>query len=184
MLKQLVDNERTDKNTLHSYLDLYETLFANKQETTKHILEIGIANGGSIKLWKDYFTNATIHGIDIINNNKKWDDIISDENIKLYTGVDAYNKDFFTNHFLNTNMKFDIIIDDGPHDLISMIHCITYYSQLLAPDGILIIEDVRNMKWTEILSGCVPEHMKDKIHIYDLRENKNRFDDIIFSLHN
>ena len=97
MLKSLVDNERTDKNTVHSYLDLYETLFANKQETTKHILEIGIANGGSIKLWKDYFTNATIHGIDIIKHNINWDDIISDENIKLYTGVDAYNKDFITN---------------------------------------------------------------------------------------
>jgi hypothetical protein len=81
-------------------------------------------------------------------------------------------------------MKFDIIIDDGPHTLISMMQYITYYSQLLLPDGILIIEDVRNMKWTEILSNCVPEHMKDKIHIYDLRENKNRSDDIIFSLHN
>ena len=163
---------------------VYESLFADKKETTKNILEIGIFDGGSIKLWKDYFTNATVHGIDIIKNNKKWDDITNDENIKLYTDVDAYNKDFITNTFLNKNIKFDIIIDDGPHDLTSMIHCITLYSQLLLPDGILIIEDVRNMTWTNILSGCVPENMKDKIHIYDLRDNKNRFDDIIFSLHN
>ena len=83
-VKLLVDNERTDKNTLHSYLDLYENLFADKKESAKHILEIGIANGGSIKLWKDYFTNATIHGIDIINNNKKWDDIITDHNGSKY----------------------------------------------------------------------------------------------------
>ena len=184
MLKQLVDNERTDKNTSHSYLDLYEYLFADKKETAQNILEIGIFNGGSIKLWKDYFTNATVHGIDIIKDNKNWDDIIAVENITLYTGVDAYNKEFITKHFLNTNMKFDIIIDDGPHDLTSMIHCITYYSQLLLPDGILIIEDVRNMRWTEILSSSVPEMLKDKIHIYDLRDNKNRYDDIIFSLHN
>jgi hypothetical protein len=121
MLKLLVDNERTDKNTVHSYLDLYEHLFADKKETAKHILEIGIANGGSIKLWKDYFTNATIHGINIIKNNKTWHDIESDENITLYTGVDAYNKDFIMNTFLNKNMKFDIIIDDGPHNLISMM---------------------------------------------------------------
>jgi hypothetical protein len=184
MLKLLVDNERTDKNTVHSYLDLYESLFTDKKETAKNVLEIGIFDGGSIKLWKDYFTNAAIHGIDIIKDNKKWHDINADPNITLYTGVDAYNKDFITNTFLNKNMKFDIVIDDGLHSLISMMHCITLYSQLLLPDGILIIEDVRNMTWTEILSDCVPEHMKDKIHIYDLRENKNRFDDIIFSLHN
>lgn len=183
MLKSLVDNERTDKNTVHSYLDLYETLFTDKKETAKHILEIGILNGGSIKLWKDYFTNATIHGIDIIRDNKKWHDIIADPNITLYTGIDAYNKEFIANAFLNKNIKFDIIIDDGPHTLISMMQYITYYSQLLLPDGILIIEDVYNMKWTEILSDYVLENMKDKIHIYDLRENKNRYDDIIFSLH-
>ena len=66
-LEQIVDNTRTDKNTTHSYLPLYESLFKNKKETAQNILEIGIQNGGSIKLWRDYFINATIYGLDIIH---------------------------------------------------------------------------------------------------------------------
>ena len=65
-LEQIVDNTRTDKNTTHSYLPLYGSLFKDKKETTQNILEIGIQNGGSIKLWRDYFINATIYGLDII----------------------------------------------------------------------------------------------------------------------
>jgi hypothetical protein len=71
-LEQLVDNSKTDKNTRHSYLSLYEELLKSKKETAKNILEIGIGssdqgitNGGSIKLWHDYFTNATVYGLDI-----------------------------------------------------------------------------------------------------------------------
>ena len=41
-LKDIVDNYRSDKNTVHSYLPLYETLMINKKETAKNILEIGI----------------------------------------------------------------------------------------------------------------------------------------------
>ena len=54
-LESIVDNSRTDKNTIHSYLPLYQKLFGSKQETAKSILEIGIWNGGSIKLWHDFF---------------------------------------------------------------------------------------------------------------------------------
>ena len=59
-LEEIVDNLRTDKNTTHSYLPLYQTLLKSKKESAKNVLEVGIGdfgekNGGSIKLWKDYF---------------------------------------------------------------------------------------------------------------------------------
>ena len=64
-LIDLVDNHLTDKNTNHSYLNLYEQLLCNKKYTAKNILEIGICTGGSIKLWKDYFVNAeNVYGLD------------------------------------------------------------------------------------------------------------------------
>ena len=66
-LEKIVDNSRTDKNTVHSYLPLYEKLLINKKETAKNVLEIGILNGGSIKLWSDYFINADVYGLDQIN---------------------------------------------------------------------------------------------------------------------
>lgn len=60
-LEKIVDNSRTDKNTIHSYLSLYQKLLITKKETAKNVLEVGIYNGGSIKLWSDYFTNANVY---------------------------------------------------------------------------------------------------------------------------
>jgi hypothetical protein len=37
-LTELVDNTKTDKNTVHSYLELYQTLLFNKKETAKDVL--------------------------------------------------------------------------------------------------------------------------------------------------
>ena len=36
-LQEIVDNSRTDKNTVHSYLPLYQKLLINKKETAKNL---------------------------------------------------------------------------------------------------------------------------------------------------
>ena len=119
-LNRLVDNTLTDKNTTHSYLNLYEQLLSGKKDTAKNVLEIGIGNnekdnGGSIKLWKKYFTNAVIYALDINPIYKVLDELKNDERIVLYTSTDAYDEEFFNNIFLNKDIKFDFMLDDGPH---------------------------------------------------------------------
>lgn len=179
-LVSLIDNTRSDKNTVHSYLDLYESLLKSKKETAKNVLEVGIYHGGSIKLWADYFTNATVHGLDIIDIKDVWTEIQNKDNIILYTSSDAYNEYFFKYALANKNIKFDMMLDDGPHTLDSMKAFITMYSQLMADDGILIVEDVQNWNWIDQLKECVPDNLKEFIETYDLRQNKGRYDDIVF----
>ena len=186
-LAEIVDNLSTDKNTVHSYLELYQKLLSSKKETAKNVLEVGIGdfgekNGGSIKLWKDYFTHATIYGLDILPINRVMDELLNDDRIILYTSTDAYNNDFFTTQFLNKNIKCDFMLDDGPHTLESMQQFIKLYSQIMTDDGILIVEDVQSWDWIEILTNEVPEHLKQFIKVYDLRPNKNRYDDIVFTI--
>jgi cephalosporin hydroxylase len=181
-LQELVNNTKTDKDTTHSYLPLYQQLLIKKKDTAKNVLEIGIQQGGSIKLWKDFFINADVYGLDIMNSDAVWKDIKNRENIVLYTETDAYNNDFFTEHFLNKNIKFDFMLDDGPHTLESMIKFIQLYSQLMTEDGILIIEDVQDWEWIDILKNSVPDDLKKYIKVYDLRPNKGRYDDIVFTI--
>jgi len=181
-LEQLADNTRTDKNTDHSYLPLYQKLLISKKETAKNILEVGIQRGGSIKLWSDFFTNATVFGLDIMDSANLWEGIANKEKIILYTSTDAYNHDFFHTHFLQKNIKCDMMLDDGPHTLDSMKQFIKLYSQIMTNDGILIIEDVQSWDWIDILKNEVPEELKPFIKIYDLRLNKNRYDDIVFTI--
>jgi cephalosporin hydroxylase len=181
-LQSIVDNSRTDKNTVHSYLDLYQNLLITKKETAKNVLEIGIYHGGSIKLWSDFFTNATVYGLDIMHINNVWEGIKNKENIILHTSSDAYNETFFIDNFLNKNIKCDFMLDDGPHSLESMKQFIRLYSQIMTNDGILIIEDVQSIDWINVLKDEVPSHLKQFIRIYDLRPNKNRYDDIVFTI--
>jgi hypothetical protein len=181
-LQDIVDNSRTDKNTKHSYLPLYQKLLIGKKETAKNVLEIGIYQGGSIKLWSDYFTNANVYGLDIMNINAVWEGIKDKEKILLHTSIDAYNPDFFATNFLNKNIKCDFILDDGPHSLESMKQFIKLYSQIMTDDGILIIEDVQDWAWIDILINEVSEELKKFIKIYDLRPNINRYDDIVFTI--
>ena len=182
-LLELVDNTRTDKNTIHSYLELYQNLLVNKKETAKNVLEVGIYyGGGSIKLWSDFFTNATVYGLDIIPFNSVWDGIKNNDRIILHTLTDAYDEKFFKTNFLDKNITCDFMLDDGPHTLESMKQFIRLYSQIMTDDGILIIEDVQSWDWIDILINEVPEHLQQFITVYDLRPNKNRYDDIVFTI--
>jgi hypothetical protein len=186
-LEQIVNNSKTDKNTTHSYLQLYQKLLISKKETAKNVLEVGIGdfgekNGGSIKLWRDFFTNATIYGLDILPIDRVMDELLNDDRVILYTSSNAYDNEFFTTHFLNKNIKCDFMLDDGPHTLESMKQFIKLYSQIMTDDGILIIEDVQSLDWIYTLKNEVPENLKQFIKVYDLRKNKNRYDDIVFTI--
>ena len=186
-LENIVDNMKTDKNTTHSYLPLYQELLKSKKDTATNVLEIGIGdssekNGASIKLWRDYFTNATIYGLDILPKERVYDELFNDNRVILHTSIDAYNVDFFTNNFLNKNIKFDFMLDDGPHTLESMLQFIRLYSQVMKDDGILIIENVQSIDWIYLLRSEVPAHLKQFIRVFDLRDIKNRYDDIVFTI--
>ena len=187
MLSDYCDDRFTDKNTVHSYIDLYQTLFESKKESATHILEVGIGpishqNGGSITMWADYFMNAQIHTADIISIDQVRKELLDHPRIHLHTSNNAYNMNFFTNTFLSKGLKFDMLLDDGPHTLESMIDFVTMYSQLLKDDGILVVEDVQNIKWLDALRGVTPDVLKPYIRVYDRRDVKGRYDDIVFTI--
>jgi cephalosporin hydroxylase len=180
-MDKIIDNNCTDKNTVHSYLNTYEKLLEKYKNKKNNILEIGIGSGGSIKLWNDYFPNSMIYSVDI-EDRILCKEIKNMERIKLFIPSNAYDKNFIKSNFRNKNIIFNIIIDDGPHTLESMINCIELYLELLSDDGILIIEDVKSLEWCEILKNKIPSELKKNIKIFDLRKNKNRFDDILFTV--
>lgn len=177
----------TDKNTAHSYLPLYEEILSSKKNSAKNVLEIGIGdfnmkNGGSILMWRNYFLGAKIHAVDRLHISRVYDKLVRDPQVELYTSVDGYNDEFVENTFVKNGTKFDFMLDDGPHTLESMKKFIQLYSGLLEDDGILMIEDIQSWDWIEELEKVVPESLKCFVHSYDLRKNKNRYDDIVFSI--
>ena len=61
---------------ISGFIQLYEKYFLPFRESKINILEIGVDNGDSLRIWREYFPNANICGIDIdkkdfiINNTK------------------------------------------------------------------------------------------------------------------
>jgi hypothetical protein len=163
----------TDKETVHCYLSqTYQYLFADKK--ANKILEIGVYNCGSILLWKDFFENSQIYGIDIYKNEY----LLIDDRFAFFQ-EDAYSE----NALSIIGNDFDIIIEDGAHTLHSMIFTIKNYTNLLAKNGILIIEDVQSYDWFDILIENIPDK-KFKYEIIDLRSVKNRYDDMLLVIKN
>lgn len=177
-LVSLVDNSRTDKNTSHNYLGIYDALLNQKKNTARNVLEIGVGSGfGSMKLWHDYFQNANVYGIDLVEYPIP-DDMNSDR-INLFLSFDAYDSNFFTDKILNLDKKFDLIVDDGPHSLESMKRFITLYRHILADDGIMIIEDIQDIGWINEIVSAIPEDLRKYVDVYDLRNIGGRYDDLI-----
>ena len=179
-LVELVDNRYTDKNTVHSYLPLYDELLKSRKDSAKNVIEIGVYAGGSIKLWNDYFTNANVYGVDIENESSPFIanaiGILSGcERVKLHLGTNAYSQNIF-----GIGFQFDFVIDDGPHTLQSMLDCISLYAPTLTEKGILIIEDVQDISWLNEMINHVPQELAGCVKTFDLRSNKNRWDDIVF----
>ena len=87
--------------------------------------------------------------------------------------------------FVKSNLediKFDYMLDDGPHTLESMEDFIKLYTPLMSKNGILIIEDIQDIDWIDQLKNITPENLKQYIKVYDLRKNKGRYDDIVFTI--
>ena len=155
----------TDKDTDHSYLDVYDKLFKDFKEKTINILEVGIWKGGSIRLWSDYFINAKIFGCDINDISE----VFPENAIKI---IKNFNN--ITLSDLN-NLSLSIAIDDGSHSLDDQISFIKLFYPNLMSGGMLIIEDIQNIdsqkKDFDLLN--IP------YEIIDLRYKKNRYDDVL-----
>lgn len=141
-----------DKSSMrHHYLDLYALLFHRYHNKPVSLLEIGIQFGCSIRLWKDYFTDAFILGMDAIDN--KMEGLESDR-CRLYF-MDAYTyKAVMT---ASNHRPFEIIIDDGSHTPEHQQFVVRHYSHLLSPDGILMVEDVLSPDTIPLLKEQLPE---------------------------
>lgn len=133
-LDQLALKYGTDKNMgHHEFTEKYERHFEHLRNKELTILEIGVKRGASVKMWKEYFPNSIIHGIDIDPKCKRY----ADDRIKIHIG-DQNDTGFIK----SISDKFDIIIDDGSHKWKDQINTFEALFPLITKGGIYIIEDL------------------------------------------
>ena len=119
-----------------SYFQVYEKILSNYKNKKIKFVEIGVANGGSLFMWKKYFgKKAKIIGIDLNPAAKK----LEKNGFKIYIGNQS-DKEFW-NYFYKKEGKVDIILDDGGHKNLQQISTIHYSLPHIKDGGKIIIED-------------------------------------------
>jgi len=127
----------------HKYVDLYMMLFDPIRWSVRNVTEVGIASGQSIMMWRDYFANASIYGIDDGLNKNLPGFFARQARIKVHV-MNAYGPPArFAEDILNwTNESMDVIIDDALHDNYHMARMLRIFWRFVRPGGYYIIEDV------------------------------------------
>lgn len=134
------------------YFEIYEKHFNQFKNSDKQItvLEIGVLNGGSLQLWKEYFgKNSTIYGIDIHPDCYQYQD--SKNNIYIRIGSQADPN--FLKKLLEEIKQFDIIIDDGSHRMKHQIESFKYLWSSVKEGGIYLVEDTHSSYWNYFGGG-------------------------------
>jgi predicted fused transcriptional regulator/phosphomethylpyrimidine kinase len=161
LLEFIEKNPTNSDKVALGYIDhFYDRLFTPRKNNVKNLLEIGIWEGDSLLLWRDYFTNAKIVGADI----KHCPRIDNEPHITQHTS-NAYTAEFLMQF---KKEQFDIIIDDGPHTFETQSYFLTNYLPLLKKDGVLILEDIIDLNWTPKLLELVDD-TKYKVTVVDMR---------------
>lgn len=156
-----------DKGGTHSYIETYEKLFLPFQKKCT-LLEIGIAQGDSIKLFDRYFENSHIIGCDLSI-------IFTPPVYKNKVSLIAH--DATKPSFLNElgDAKLDIVIDDGSHMEQDQVDTFNLLKGHMNKGGIYIIEDILALDQNSHRFKAI----HDNCEIIDLRKVKNRFDDVL-----
>lgn len=126
--------DTTDKETQHKYCDFYHSHLKDLRYKIKEVLEVGVWMGGSAKMWRDYFPNAMITGLDI--EDKKW---CETERIKTYI---CDQSDILQLMNIVQDKKYDLIIDDGSHRLKHQQITLSFLFFSVVKGGIYILEDL------------------------------------------
>ena len=130
--------------TGHGFSKFYEEKLEKYRNKKINILEIGSYAGASAAAFSKYIPNSKIFCFDINISNFKF----SSNNIHVF-GVDINNQKkiqkILNKIFTNYKFKeFDLIIDDGSHNLSDILISLKSFFKILKKKGIFIIEDLKH----------------------------------------
>lgn len=171
LLTEIANKYGTDKGTTfypsHGFSEIYDDFFNKKRNDVLKVLEIGIDKGNSLRMWRDYFPNAMIYGLDVQTHQ-----FFTEERISTHYANQSSEKDI-DNFINNFGGNFDIIIDDGGHDPIYQQITLGFLFKHLNSGGVYIIEDLHTSfidDWLRPI-GLTPENEKTAYNVLTKLKN-------------
>ena len=125
----------TDKcSMIHNYLGKYEFFLQCFRNQPIRLLELGIFQGASLRMWQEYFPHAEIFGVDIREGCSQYED----ERIHIIQ-TDLSNVDAVIRL---KDIRPQIIIDDASHIVSHQLLALFTLFDVLPSGGVYILEDL------------------------------------------
>lgn len=119
------------------YFDIYDRHLSRFRGQDVRLLEIGVAGGGSLGMWREYLgPSAQICGIDVDAECKRFEG----NGIEVVIG-DQGNPAFWDS-FLHSHEAIDIVIDDGGHQPEQQAVTLEALLPSISPGGVYVCEDI------------------------------------------
>lgn len=168
--------EHRSINKWWHYFEVYHQYFQQYVGTSVRMLEIGVAKGGSLQMWKHYFgEKAVIVGIDIDSSCLQYED----ENVHVRVG--SQNDPDFLKKVCEEFGPFDIVLDDGSHVVKHQINSFRILFPLLKNDGIYLCEDTHTSYWSSFggkLQGNTfiefAKNLVDELHYQHIQQGDEK----------
>ena len=140
-LDELAIKHDTDKACgRHNYTRLYHHFFAPFRDQPITLLELGVAWGGSIRMWRDYFPNGTIIGVDTFLECPTTIAALADVDVELLQ-VDQADPQL-PELIYKDELPLRIVIDDCSHIPEKTFASFEMLWPLVADGGFYAIEDL------------------------------------------
>ena len=143
-LDELASHYGTDKTP--TYLQHYERLLAHRRGEGLRLLEIGIFQGASLAMWREYLPQAEIIGIDIEPEMRRLEAGLG-VTVWIADQGDRSQLEALIAPMTQAGEQFDLVIDDGGHQQHQVLTSFDVLFPLVRPGGTYVIEDVGTAYW-------------------------------------
>src|ERR1700686_2198037 len=93
-----------------NYLAVYDRHLCEFRSRNVRLLEIGVSDGGSLEMWRDYLgERATVFGVDINPDCARFDGAAAKVRMGSHPGG------FFLQSVVKERGGLDVVVDDGSH---------------------------------------------------------------------
>ena len=148
-VKEIFNNWGSDKSSKHNYEIIYAE-FKKTIKTSSRILEIGCgSNDPEIRhaMSPDYIPLSSLQALREIYQTENIEGADIDVKLEINNDFKVHYLDQFKRETLEEISKsfklgFDLIIDDGVHDISANYLTLIYFYKILNPQGKYVIEDV------------------------------------------
>jgi hypothetical protein len=148
LLGLYADHQGPEIHKWHHYLPIYERYFGALRGRPLRFLEIGVAKGGSLEMWRRYFgESALIYGIDIDPACADFDGVAAQVRIGSQADVG------FLNRVIDEMGGVDVVLDDGSHQMDHIRTSLKTLYPRLSVEGLYMIEDLQTAYWRKFGGG-------------------------------